>query len=100
MSEETKRVASYLGRKGDGSFVKRGLSPEFVFVPNRINAHESAAAYELAARLGCRALVVMPTTTPQVKIEAVKARGEMSLIATDLIDALTAAARRIQGGEY
>lgn len=28
-----------------------------------------------AGRLGCRALVVMPTTTPQVKIEAVKSRG-------------------------
>ncbi|HEY1231458.1 MAG TPA: threonine ammonia-lyase, biosynthetic [Ramlibacter sp.] len=28
-----------------------------------------------AARLGCRALIVMPTTTPLVKIEAVKARG-------------------------
>ena len=28
-----------------------------------------------AARLGCRALIVMPTTTPPVKIEAVKARG-------------------------
>jgi threonine dehydratase len=25
--------------------------------------------------LGCRALIVMPTTTPQVKIDAVKARG-------------------------
>jgi len=28
-----------------------------------------------AARLGCRALIVMPTTTPQVKIDAVKTRG-------------------------
>lgn len=28
-----------------------------------------------AARLGCRAVIVMPTTTPPVKIEAVKARG-------------------------
>ena len=28
-----------------------------------------------AARLGCRALVVMPTTTPPVKIDAVKERG-------------------------
>jgi threonine dehydratase len=28
-----------------------------------------------ASRLGCRALIVMPTTTPQVKIDAVKARG-------------------------
>jgi threonine dehydratase len=28
-----------------------------------------------AARLGCRAVIVMPTTTPKVKIDAVKARG-------------------------
>jgi threonine dehydratase len=28
-----------------------------------------------AAKLGCRAVIVMPTTTPQVKIDAVKARG-------------------------
>ncbi|MGE5649585.1 threonine ammonia-lyase, biosynthetic [Noviherbaspirillum sp. UKPF54] len=28
-----------------------------------------------ASRLGCRAVIVMPTTTPPVKIEAVKARG-------------------------
>jgi len=28
-----------------------------------------------AARLGCRAVIVMPTTTPQVKVDAVKARG-------------------------
>jgi threonine dehydratase len=28
-----------------------------------------------AASLGCRAVIVMPTTTPQVKIDAVKARG-------------------------
>ncbi|RBA25066.1 threonine dehydratase [Herminiimonas fonticola] len=28
-----------------------------------------------AAKLGCRAVIVMPTTTPSVKIDAVKARG-------------------------
>jgi threonine dehydratase len=28
-----------------------------------------------AGKLGCRALIVMPTTTPPVKVEAVKARG-------------------------
>jgi threonine dehydratase len=28
-----------------------------------------------AAKLGCRALIVMPTTTPQLKIDAVKARS-------------------------
>jgi threonine dehydratase len=32
-----------------------------------------------AARLGCRALIVMPTTTPPVKIDAVKARGGASV---------------------
>ncbi len=32
-----------------------------------------------AARLGCRALIVMPTTTPPLKIEAVKARGGASV---------------------
>src|ERR1700758_3577614 len=28
-----------------------------------------------ASRMGCRAVIVMPTTTPQVKVDAVKARG-------------------------
>ena len=32
-----------------------------------------------AARLGCRAVIVMPTTTPPVKVEAVKARGGASV---------------------
>jgi len=32
-----------------------------------------------ACRLGCRALIVMPTTTPQLKIDAVKARGGASV---------------------
>ena len=32
-----------------------------------------------AARLGCRALIVMPTTTPPLKIEAVRARGGSSV---------------------
>jgi threonine dehydratase len=28
-----------------------------------------------AARLGCRAVIVMPTTTPLIKVQAVQARG-------------------------
>lgn len=32
-----------------------------------------------AARLGCKAVIVMPTTTPPVKIDAVKARGGASV---------------------
>jgi threonine dehydratase len=41
-----------------------------------------------AARLGCGAVIVMPTTTPQVKIDAVKARGgEVVLFGDSFTDA-------------
>ncbi len=41
-----------------------------------------------AAKLGCRAVIVMPTTTPPVKIEAVKARGgEVVLFGDSYTDA-------------
>jgi len=36
------------------------LQPEWVFVPNRINVHEIARAYEMAADLGCRTFVTGP----------------------------------------
>ncbi len=41
-----------------------------------------------ATRLGCKAMIVMPTTTPPVKIEAVKARGgEVMLFGESYSDA-------------
>ena len=41
-----------------------------------------------ASRLGCRALIVMPTTTPPVKIDAVRARGgEVELFGESFSDA-------------
>jgi threonine dehydratase len=41
-----------------------------------------------ASRLGCRAVIVMPVTTPQVKIEAVKALGgEVVLVGDSYSDA-------------
>jgi threonine dehydratase len=36
-----------------------------------------------AQKLGCRALIVMPTTTPRIKIDAVAARGAEVLLAGD-----------------
>lgn len=39
---------------------ERGIAPELVFVPTRLNIHEAAAAYDLAANLGCRAFVTGP----------------------------------------
>jgi threonine dehydratase len=41
-----------------------------------------------AAKLGCRAVIVMPTTTPPVKIEAVRSRGgEVVLVGESYTDA-------------
>src|SRR3954464_15885206 len=41
-----------------------------------------------ATRLGCRAVIVMPTTTPQMKVDAVKARGgEVVLFGESYTDA-------------
>ena len=41
-----------------------------------------------AAKLGCRAMIVMPTTTPQVKVDAVKTRGgEVVLFGDSYTDA-------------
>ena len=38
----------------------RGLSPQLVFVPNRLNIDEIDAAFELAVALGCGAFVTGP----------------------------------------
>jgi MoaA/NifB/PqqE/SkfB family radical SAM enzyme len=40
--------------------VERGHPPQFVFVPNRINLHETLAAYDLARQLGCESFVTGP----------------------------------------
>ena len=40
--------------------VARGQAPQLVFVPNRLNIHETVAAYELAVALGCSAFVTGP----------------------------------------
>lgn len=40
--------------------VARGLAPQLVFVPTRLNIGEATAAYELAVELGCSAFVTGP----------------------------------------
>ena len=40
--------------------VARGLAPQLVFVPTRLNLHEIVAAFDLAAALGCSAFVTGP----------------------------------------
>ena len=39
-----------------------------------------------AAKIGCRAVIVMPTTTPAIKVQAVKSRGGEVVLAGDSYD--------------
>jgi MoaA/NifB/PqqE/SkfB family radical SAM enzyme len=40
--------------------VARGVAPQFVFVPTRLNVHEIVAAFDLAVTLGCSVFVTGP----------------------------------------
>jgi threonine dehydratase len=52
-----------------------------------------------AARLGCRAVIVMPTTTPQIKVLAVQARGGEVVLAGDSYDDAYAHALELEKSE-
>ncbi|MFW6264199.1 MAG: threonine ammonia-lyase, biosynthetic [Cyanobacteriota bacterium] len=49
-----------------------------------------------ASRLGTQAIIVMPVTTPQVKIDAVKARGGIVVLQGDTYDDAYAHARQLE----
>ena len=49
-----------------------------------------------ARRLGSRAIIVMPVTTPQVKVDAVRSRGGMVLLHGDTYDDAYAYARKLE----
>jgi threonine dehydratase len=49
-----------------------------------------------ASRLGARAIIVMPVTTPQVKVDAVKARGAEVVLHGDTYDDAYAYARQLE----
>ena len=48
-----------------------------------------------ASRLGCNALIVMPVTTPRIKVDAVVARGARVVLHGDTYDEASAEARRL-----
>jgi threonine dehydratase len=61
------------------------------------SAGNHAQGVALAAkRLGCRAVIVMPVTTPQVKVQAVKARGGEVVLVGDSFDEASAHARDLE----
>jgi threonine dehydratase len=61
------------------------------------SAGNHAQGVALAAqKLGCRAVIVMPTTTPQIKVEAVKKRGGEVVLAGESYDEAYAAALKME----
>src|SRR5512132_4244287 len=60
------------------------------------SAGNHAQGVALAAqKLGCRAVIVMPLTTPRIKVDAVRARGAEVVLVGDSYDEAHAAARRL-----
>jgi len=81
--EDTQPVFSFKLR---GAYNKMANLPPAVRARGVIaaSAGNHAQGVALAAqRLGCRAVIVMPTTTPQVKIDAVQALGGEVVLAGD-----------------
>ncbi|MEY3202403.1 MAG: threonine ammonia-lyase, biosynthetic [Pseudomonadota bacterium] len=61
------------------------------------SAGNHAQGVALAAqKLGCRAVIVMPTTTPQIKVDAVKSRGGEVVLAGDSFDEAYQHARALE----
>ncbi len=62
-----------------------GLAPEVLargVIAASAGNHAQGVALA-ASRLGCRAVIVMPVTTPQVKVDAVRARGAEAVLQGD-----------------
>ncbi len=86
------------------SFKLRGAYNKMVQLPSdrlaqgviAASAGNHAQGVALAARqLGTRAIIVMPVTTPQVKIDAVRARGGVVVLEGDTYDDACAHARQL-----
>ncbi len=52
-----------------------------------------------AAKIGCRAVIVMPTTTPAIKVDAVRGRGGEVVLAGDSFDEAYAHALELEKAE-
>ncbi len=64
------------------------------------SAGNHAQGVALAAqKLGCRAVIVMPVTTPQIKVDAVKGRGAEVVLAGDSYDEAYARAVELEAQE-
>ncbi|MBL8471957.1 MAG: threonine ammonia-lyase, biosynthetic [Rhodocyclaceae bacterium] len=91
------------------SFKLRGAYNKIVKLSSQAQKHGVIAAsagnhaqgVALAAqRLGCRAVIVMPTTTPQIKIDAVAARGADVVLHGEAYDEAYAHARELEKAQH
>ncbi len=87
------------------SFKLRGAYNKMVHLPRKklsrgviaASAGNHAQGVALAAqKLGCRAVVVMPVTTPKIKVDAVAARGARVVLHGDSYDEAYAEAMRLK----
>ena len=82
-----------------GAFNKMvGLSPEMLAKGViAASAGNNAQGVALAAqKLGCTAVIVMPVTTPEMKVQAVAARGAEVVLHGDTYDDACAEAQRLE----
>ena len=78
-----------------------GLSPERLkrgVICASAGNHAQGVALA-AAKIGCRAVIVMPTTTPAIKIDAVRGRGGEVVLAGDSYDEAYAHAVELEKSE-
>ena len=113
-------AANLSGRVGNPLWLKReDLQPVFSFKlrgaynkiaslsPERLkrgvicaSAGNHAQGVALSAqKIGCRAVIVMPTTTPAIKVDAVKKRGGEAVLFGDSYDEAYAHARELEKAE-
>lgn len=91
-------VQSVFSFKLRGAYNKMAQLPEAVLKRGVIAASAGNHAQGVALgakRLGTRAIIVMPTTTPQVKVDAVKARGGEVVLFGDTYDDACAHAKML-----
>ena len=78
-----------------------GLSPERLkrgVICASAGNHAQGVALA-AAKVGCRAVIVMPTTTPAIKVDAVKSLGGEAVLAGDSFDEAYAHALELEKAE-
>ena len=78
-----------------------GLSPERLksgVICESAGNHAQGVALA-AAKIGCRAVIVMPTTSPAIKIDAVRSRGGEVVLAGDSFDDAYAHALELEKAE-